>query len=274
MFPTPDQIQLASYHRWQRGGGGHGHDLDDWVAAEQDLLFALNYEVISHYRLDGESKQFFGDRSRRVCRFCEQAAPRATFADSAPAIPESLGNRSLFAFDECEECRIAFEEAFGDEFEEFSRPFRAGLGVDRLPQASPPSWSRAPIAAFKGLAKMALAIMPEAELEFFHDTIEWVINPDHGFDRSLFDGPGFRLLVAPASLQSPWTALARRVETDARFPYMLFFLGLANVVFMIAVPMSLRDEDLDADAPIIPRVASPCGMSGQVTDFPGLARAD
>ena len=35
--PSYDEIAEAAYQRYQRRGGSHGGDLDDWVAAEQEL---------------------------------------------------------------------------------------------------------------------------------------------------------------------------------------------------------------------------------------------
>ena len=37
-MPTEDGIRLDAYFRWDRGGGTHGHDLDDWLSAERELL--------------------------------------------------------------------------------------------------------------------------------------------------------------------------------------------------------------------------------------------
>jgi hypothetical protein len=37
--PTPDaEIRRAAHARWEGRGGGDGHALDDWLAAEEDLL--------------------------------------------------------------------------------------------------------------------------------------------------------------------------------------------------------------------------------------------
>jgi hypothetical protein len=37
--PTYDEIADAAYHRYLRRGGQDGADVDDWVAAEQELRF-------------------------------------------------------------------------------------------------------------------------------------------------------------------------------------------------------------------------------------------
>src|SRR3954466_15966571 len=102
MCPTYDRIERAAYGRWERRGGVHGQDRDDWYAAEQELLFALNYKVAAFHLLDDPTRRFVGSRGRRACRFCERAAPDATFpAEGRPALPEALGNSSLWTYEEC-----------------------------------------------------------------------------------------------------------------------------------------------------------------------------
>ena len=45
------------------------------------------------------------------------------------------------------------------------------------------------LAVFKSLVASALLIMPEDELAYFADTLEWVNNPDHEYDGGLFADP-------------------------------------------------------------------------------------
>jgi hypothetical protein len=55
MRPTWDQIQREAYARWERRGYGHGGDRDDWLAAEIDLTFDLNFETVAEVA-EGESQ--------------------------------------------------------------------------------------------------------------------------------------------------------------------------------------------------------------------------
>ncbi len=253
MFPSTEQIGVAAYYRWQRRAGQHGHDQDDWSAAEQDLLYALNYRVIASYRLDSMAIRYLGDPDHRVCRFCGLAEPQTTLAEPVPALPAFLGNRSLRALDQCGECHDLLGPGADAELEAF---------VLRLPADGVDGSSRpfVPIAAYKGLVRAALSVMPEAELQYFEDAIEWVCNPDHRFDSSLFKGLGCHVDLAPAhGSGGAWTALARRVEPEGPFPYMLHFVGTGRVVLQIHVPHCGRDEDLDGASMIVPRVSSPRG---------------
>lgn len=248
MRPTREQIVLAAYQRWQRREWTHGADRQDWAAAERDLLFALNYRYVARYKLSGPAPVMVGKaeadaaKRRRRCRFCEQAEPSANFRGNPLALPAFVGNTSLFAWDECDSCRANHDAFLAGPFESFLRPLLNDppeLPLDGIP-----------VAALKGLVRMALAVMPAAELHHFGDTIEWVSNPDHGLDSSLLDGLGCLVYQTPITVPSASFALARRVEDDEAMPYMVAFLAPANsrVVLQTHLPFSPRDEALE-DAP-------------------------
>ncbi len=118
-----------------------------------------------------------------------------------------------------------------------------------------------PLAAFKGLARIALSILPERELPYFEDAVEWVSNPDHACDANTFGELRCYVHRAPRSSSASWAAVARRVDDDAPMPYMLAFVGSAGVTFQIAVPLCARDDDLDGEGVIVPRVADPVSVA-------------
>ena len=189
MLPSREQIERAAYERWERRGRFHGADREDWVAAEMDTLFQLNYQTVAEFGLAEPEQRVLGDVRRPRCRFCEQSPPRAAFSVLRPAIPELVGNSSLYTRDLCDECAKQFADTIDAEFARFwesleaLRDGTASFREIRVPTA-------VPIAAYKSLIRMALSLMPEPELSSFTDTIEWVSNPDHEFDRTLFDGAG------------------------------------------------------------------------------------
>jgi hypothetical protein len=259
MRPTPEQIAVAAYHRWQRRDGLHGGDHDDWVAAEKDLVFGLNYRYIARHRLDGPSVLLGrpearpGASVRRRCRFCEQAEPAASFAEPPPpALPALLGNTALRAWDDCEDCQRRSEADLAGPFEAFARPL---LGPSPSALAGP----GVPVAALKALVRMALSVLPGDELHHFGDTIEWVANPDHARDSAVLTGLGCRVYLTPAPVPSPSVALARRVNDDAPWPYLLFFLATSRVVFQTHLPLCPRDEDLDDPCPLGPELSMSLG---------------
>ena len=254
MHPTPEQIGVAAYHRWQRRGHDHGRHREDWLVAEQELTFSLNYEVVARYRLDGVGPRNLGSDAQRRCRFCEGCAPRSTFDEARPALPASLGNESLFTLEECDECHAQFEESVGGDLDRFVR--RIAHGEDGCGSAG-----FVPVAAFKGLARAALTLLPEDELESFEAATEWVANPDHELDSRSIDG--MECIIHRLREPSPfsWAALARRSDDDAPMPYMLAFFATHDLVFQLPIPLSGRDEDLEGIW-TVPRVASPFGVGG------------
>src|SRR4051812_49472669 len=88
MFPSWEEIEKAAYDRWERRGRIHGHDRDDWVAAELDLTFDMNFRTLAEYPLAEKTDRILGAARNPRCRFCEQSPPRAGFSFFRPAVPE------------------------------------------------------------------------------------------------------------------------------------------------------------------------------------------
>ena len=263
MVPSFDQIQHAAYLRWERRSYQHGQHTEDWLAAEQDLLFSLNYEVFAYYPIADGEKRLIGNKARPVCRFCERTAPGVSFRNDALALPQFLGNTSLFTTEECEECQGLFAEEVEGELQAFLSRFRAGSSAGARERSRLP----VPIAALKGLTKLGLSILPRRELQGFEGAIEWVSNSDHDFDSNLFtEAHGFfHVLNQPIS--QPWVALARRTDADAPMPAIFFFLGTGHLVAQVALPLNDQDEELDGMEISVPTVSSPLGpdrMEGMV----------
>ena len=239
MSPTPDQIAVAAYHRWRKRAGTHGGDRDDWVAAEKDLTFGLNYRYLVRLPLVGPIVRLGQTdpepAGARRCRYCEQAEPSATFERDSAAVPSFVGNQALMSWDECDDCRASFESHLAGPFEAFARPWIEGRGASKT----------VTVAAWKALVRMALAVMPAAELDHFGDAAEWVANPDHARDAVLLAGQGCHVYATPAPIAAPFVALARRVQDNAPWPYALFFLASGRAVFQTHLPLCPRDDELD-----------------------------
>jgi hypothetical protein len=263
MFPSWDEIERAAYDRWERRGRMHGHDRDDWVAAELDLTFEMNFETVIEYPLAEKTDRVLGAARDPRCRFCEQSLPRATFSSIRPAIPELAGNRTLKTRELCDECADQFAGTIDREFATFwqslgsIRSAESWLGNSPVPAAIP-------IGAYKALIGMALSIMPEDDLAGFTDTIEWVGNPDQAFDSNLFGG--LVCLVYQVHIPYPraWTALARRIDEQAPFPYVLFFLASERLVVQTHLPLGSHDEDLDGTEVRIPERSFSTGLGSDL----------
>jgi hypothetical protein len=104
-----------------------------------------------------------------------------------------------------------------------------------------------PMAVFKCMVKMALAIMPDEELLKCAHLKRWVLEPTHTFQSYPY-GPLMILYeFAPGPLPNDRISYAlfrRRADVEANSPYMTFALRMANHVFQIVLPMHMEDEKL------------------------------
>ncbi|MDG3006453.1 DUF2934 domain-containing protein [Paludisphaera mucosa] len=255
MLPTWDQIQRSAYERWERRGGVHGADQDDWVAAEMDLAFQLNYRPAAEYPLASAEPVLVGARPQPGCRFCERGAPRAKFTGPRPIVPEVVAATTLRTGEICDECHEQFEGSIDVDFARFWRSLlEAEVG------GPPPA--TVSIGAYKALVRMAVAIMPARELQHFADTLEWVGNPDHDFDSSLFGGTGCLVYRTHAASEVPWVSLSRRTDPDAPLPYAVFVLVAGANVVEIAPPLCSRDQDQDEAVLRLPARSFTTGFGG------------
>lgn len=238
MLPTWEQIQRAAYERWERREWAHGSDREDWDAAELDVTFHLNYRPAAEHPLATDGPVVVGGRARPGCRFCERAAPRAKFSRPRAIVPDDLGPTSLVTAEVCDECHEQFAGSIDADFGRFWQALAAE--GDATPRPASVS-----LAAYKAMVRMAIAIMPSRELQLFADTIEWVGNPDHDFDGSLFAGVGCVSYRTRHSYAVPWVSLSRRTDPDAALPYAIFALAWGRQVVEVAPPLCAKDQDHD-----------------------------
>ncbi|GAB6725427.1 HNH endonuclease [Bacillus cereus] len=68
----------------------------------------LMYKQIDEYEypINGEQpeRKFLGNRNEKKCIFCGRNSDKVSFKKEAHVIPAALGNKSLFNWDECDEC--------------------------------------------------------------------------------------------------------------------------------------------------------------------------
>jgi hypothetical protein len=69
-------------------------------------------------------KIVLGNKANRTCRFCGNTEPEATFRKDAHALPESIGNKSLLTYYECDSCNHAFGVGCENDFGNWSLPMR------------------------------------------------------------------------------------------------------------------------------------------------------
>ena len=247
MQATIEGVRRAAFARWEHRGHVHGFDPADWLAAEQQERFAQNYRVVAADRLDADAPRAIGSPTRRRCRFCDHGIPRATFAQNVPVFPASFGPGVPIAFDQCEGCVAEFTGGIDLALARF-----VDLGVGEADRVG------IPVDVFKGLTRLALAVMPASDLDDHEETNDWIANQDHAFDFNVFRGLACVLHLSPTVFPASWSALARRECDDEAWPSMLYFLGLGRLIYEIAIPLAQRDDDLDVPLAARPDVQPPC----------------
>jgi hypothetical protein len=246
MRPTRDQIERAAYDRWLRRHRAHGHDRNDWVGAENELLYVLNYQTLVEYPLDASSTLVLGGDRPRQCRFCERIARHTAFSGPREVVQGAVGT-TLLSAQVCDECQSDCRDPLALHCERFWQSL-----CDVAATHSLASRHIDLLAVFKSLVTSAMLIMPEQELAYFTDTLEWLNNPDHEYDAGLFAGTCCHVYRAPFDNDRTWARLARRIDDEAPFPYMVCFLGWGGIVVQISVPLCIRDHDLDGRSAHLP----------------------
>ena len=65
-----------------------------------------------------------GNRDSPVCRFCNRSEPDVSFRHNAHAIPEALGNKTIFTKYECDRCNDYFGRTIENDLGNWSKPSR------------------------------------------------------------------------------------------------------------------------------------------------------
>ena len=240
MLPTRDQIERAAYDRWIRRHRAHGYDRDDWIGSENDLTYLLNYQTVVEFPFDASSPLIVGNDAVRGCRFCERSSRHTAFSAPRPVV-QGLPQALLHSNRVCDECQADCRDPLDVHCENFWQTLHASTDAYQVVLRRDVD----SLAVFKSLVTSALLVMPATELAYFTDTLEWVNNPDHEYDGGLFAGTYCHVYRDPSPPERSWISLARRVDDEAPFPYMVAFISWDGVVVQIALPMSVRDQDLD-----------------------------
>lgn len=285
--PEGHEIETAAFYCFKQGGERDGHALKDWLQGKHLVFMAKNYDVIAHHSLKSAAKEQLWNQEPRRCRYCGAVKPAADKWKEAHAIPELVGNKTIIAMDECTTCNETFSSLEDDlgkmlhlsraicriEGKKGVPSFPALKGKSRIDvtgdkieikqYADDPlskfdegtatidmggkSAPFTPLAVYKSLTKMALAIMPPAFLPNFAHTIDWIKKKDHAVGAAdVAASAKCRFMFQPGPMPPDYghCTLLGRKSPDALIPYMLFSLTMANQTFQIMVPCTPGDNHL------------------------------
>tara|TARA_R110002110_G_scaffold98919_4_gene253023 strand:- start:5784 stop:6746 length:963 start_codon:yes stop_codon:yes gene_type:complete len=109
-------------------------------------FYDQNYDVLDEWHLVIGKKETLGTKTDRKCRFCGKSQPDVSFRLDAHAIPEALGNKSLFTAYECDDCNQTFGGGIENDLGNWSKPMRTMArikgksGVPTIKKGSSGGW--------------------------------------------------------------------------------------------------------------------------------------
>lgn len=125
-------------------GTDAGQDMSKW--SNLVAYYDEHYQIASTWCLRPGNKIFIGDKGNRKCRFCGKTAPEVSFRKKAHALPECIGNKSLFTYYECDLCNKRFGDGCENDFGNWSLPtrtmsrIRGGSGIPTIKQGPNGTW--------------------------------------------------------------------------------------------------------------------------------------
>jgi hypothetical protein len=125
-----------------------GDEEERKIPIEEALRFyASFYESVGSWTLrPGKNEPVLGKDETQRCRFCGGSFPEVSFRQEAHAIPEALGNKSLFTSYECDSCNQKFGRGIENDLGNWSKPMRTlslisgKSGIPTLKGKPPKEW--------------------------------------------------------------------------------------------------------------------------------------
>ena len=96
---------------------------------KSSYFYSSNYDVIARYACDDQKKghKVFVDQEKQkpfTCRFCGKTAPEVSFKNTAHALSELIGNKSVFLKCECDSCNKMFGRIYENHLANYLGPYR------------------------------------------------------------------------------------------------------------------------------------------------------
>ena len=116
---TQAEYKLTEASRDRIHRGEVGHHVEEAVR-----FYESSYDFLCWHFLTPGQKHTLGERENQICRFCGLSEPHVSFRTKAHAIPEFLGNKSLFTNYECDTCNHHFGIGIENDLAIWTKPSR------------------------------------------------------------------------------------------------------------------------------------------------------
>lgn len=249
-------------------------------ALRDTKVLTKEYDILLSIEIDYNSSQqkiYLQDIIHKKCRFCNKEFPDVRFNSIAHAIPEFIGNKSLFTLSECDYCNQFFSR-YESEFANFMLPYNALIGVknkenkstkykqniiihhskensihiDNFPQELHPDVktidfeldipSYIPDFIYRYLIKIGLTLIPENTIEKYQETLAWLMETS----RSTIFPASMLFSVFPFSNPSNkirYIILTRKESNNNReIPETLLVLSYQNFSFQTFFPVQISEN--------------------------------
>ena len=271
-FSTEQRLRLASFLT----SLNHEIDFEKLVATDDKLFGSVmrNYECIG-YGGDRSVRIGESNKNRRVCRFCKKSRPLVDFRETAHAISEGLGNKTIILNEECDTCNGTFgktierdlinylsilrplfrvpgkngvPEIKGTNFrleysgnsDEVTFYYTGGGPIRELPQTVQARlYQKVEMQnIYRALCKYALSIIENKDMPDFTETMRWIRR-----ERTSSKLPKIAVLATDRFFcQHPKIAVYLRKTNDKSLPYMVGEFHFTCLVFVYIVPFSCEDD--------------------------------
>lgn len=234
--------------------------------------FLKKYSVHSFMNVKRKRKIGEDDKSKRICRFCNNNRGNVSFKNVAHAISESLGNKNIILNEECDACNWEFGAGIENELNAYLKPYAIIFGVkgkNGIPSLKGKNFTLSQnkdgileinyFAAagekrsstfslytndkialqniYRALSKYALSVIDNSELENFRDTVEWVKG-----NRSVQQLPPVAVLSSyKLYRKEPAITISIRTDNDNKLPYAIGEVRYTFLAFIFIIPFSRSD---------------------------------
>ncbi len=236
--------------------------------------FVAKYDVMSFQ--DNSRKRSVGEynKAKRVCRFCNNEREKVTFKNRAHAISESLGNKNIILYEECDQCNSEFGSGIERDLIAYLKPYACIFGIkgkNGIPVYKGKNFklsrndnggldlnyflapgeekSRFPVTLetfdnivmqniYRTLCKYGLSVMDKEYLEKFKGTLSWIKG-----EKDFTKLPVIAILKSYKMVTAqPKITISVRTDDDKTFPYAVGEFRCTYLTFVFIIPANEVDN--------------------------------